>query len=411
MIQGGYCGLSNVYVKAKIVMPQALITPNVLRWARERAQFTPDGAAQKIKVRLDRLLAWEEGENHPTFRQAQNLAKAFHVPFGYLFLPSPPVEKLDIPDLRTVGGHTVPALNLEFIDLYHDILRKQEWFKEYQIQEGAKPLSFVGKFSITNNFREVANDIRQKLSVDNELRASSGSWEQFIGKFIEQAESTGILVMRNSIVGNNTHRHLSVDEFRGFAISDPIAPLIFVNSGDAKSAQIFTIAHELVHLWLGKSGISNPMLDRKKNKNQNQKIEAFCNKTAAELLVPEAQFLSDWNNNLSTQDNLDQLSKTYRVSQLVIARRAYDLNFLDHNEFQEFYITVLQQDRSKKVKQSQSKGGPSFYLTQKSRNGRLFSRVVVAAAFEGRLPLRDAGSLLGVKPGKLKKFANSLTGK
>lgn len=393
-------------------MPEALITPNVLKWARERARFTPDGAAQKVQVRPDRLLAWEEGENHPTFRQARNLAKAFHVPFGYLFLPSPPpLEELNIPDLRTIGGHAAPDLSLEFINLYHDILRKQEWFREYQVQEGATPLSFIGKYSIENDYKEVANDIRQELSVDNELRASTGSWEQFISKFIEQAETTGILVMRNSIVGNNTHRHLSVDEFRGFAISDPIAPLIFINSGDAKSAQIFTLAHELVHLWIGESGISNPMLGRKKNGNQNQKIEAFCNKTAAELLVPESQILSDWNDNLFARENLDQLSKKYCVSQLVIARRGYDLDLLNYNEFQEFYVTALQQDRGKKVKQSQSKGGPSFYLTQKSRNGQLFSRAVVATAFEGRLPLRDAGALLGIKPAKLKKFAISLTGK
>lgn len=392
-------------------MPEAFITPNMLRWARERAQLTPDSAAQKVHVRLDQVLAWEEGEFFPTFRQAQTLAKAFHVPFGYLFLPSPPVEKLDIPDLRTVGSQATPVLSLEFRNLYHEILRKQEWFKEFQTQEGAPPLSFIGKFSIKNNYKKVADDIARELSVDNELRTAVSNWEQFISKFIEQAEAAGILIMRNSIVGNDTHRHLSVDEFRGFAISDPIAPLIFINSGDAKSAQIFTLAHELAHLWIGASGISNPTMDRKRNGNQSQKIEAFCNKVAAELLVPEDQLLSDWNGHLSLQENIDQLSKKYRVSQLVIARRGYDLELLDYDEFQEFYIKALQLDKGKKEKQSLSAGGPSFYLTQKSRNGRLFSQAVIAATFEGRLPLRDAGSLLGVKPGKLTKFADSLAGK
>ena len=392
-------------------MPEALITPHVLKWARERAQYTPDGAAQKIHVRPDRLIAWEAGDVRPTFRQAQNLAKVFHVPFGYLFLPSPPDEKLAIPDLRTLGGHDDPDLSLEFVDLYHEILRKQEWFREYQIQEGAKALSFIGKFSIENDYKEVAKHIGLRLSIDTELRDSARNWEQFINKIVEQMEGVGILVMRNSIVGNNTHRHLSVEEFRGFAISDLIAPLVFVNSGDAKPAQIFTLAHELVHLWIGESGISNPMLGKKKTGNHSQRIETFCNKVAAELLVPESHFLSDWIDSLSVKDNLDLLPKKYRVSQLVIARRAYDLDLLSYEEFQEFYVTVLQQDRSKKIKQSKSAGGPNFYVTQKSRNGRLFSQAVIAAAFEGRLPLRDAGFLLGVKPGKLKKFANSFTGK
>ncbi len=392
-------------------MPEALITPNVLRWARERAQFTPGDAAQKVQVRQDRLLAWEEGEIHPTFRQAQKLAKVFHVPFGYFFLPSPPREELTIPDLRTVSGWVSTGFSLEFIDVYHDILRKQEWFREYRMQEGAKPLSFIGKYSTNSDHREVANDIRQKMSIDDELRASVRNWEQFIGKFVEQAEEANILIMRNSIVGNNTHRHLSVDEFRGFAISDPIAPLIFINSGDAKSAQTFTLAHELVHLWIGQSGVSNPMLGQKKNGDHNQKIESFCNKTAAEVLVPEAQFLTDWNENLSTQENLDQLSKIYRVSKLVIARRGYDLGRLTYDEFQEFYLDALRYDKRVKNKLSEGDGGPAPGLMQKLRNGKLFSQAVSTAAFEGTLSLRDAGALLGVKPGKLKKYADFLAGK
>jgi Zn-dependent peptidase ImmA (M78 family)/DNA-binding XRE family transcriptional regulator len=392
-------------------MPEALITPNVLRWARERAQFTADDAAHKVKVRPERLIAWEIGEIHPTFRQAQQLAKMFHVPFGYFFLPSPPREELDIPDLRTVGGRVTPDFSLDFIDVYHDVLRKQEWFREYRLQEGARPLPFIGKYSISNNYRKIAADIRQELSIDDELRASVRNWEQFIGKIIEQAEGAGILVMRNSIVGKNTHRPLSVDEFRGFAISDPVAPLIFINSRDAKSAQIFSLAHELVHLWIGQSGVSNPMLDQKKNGDHNQKIESFCNRTAAEVLVPEAGFLAEWKDNLTTQENIDQLSKKYRVSGLVIARRGYDLGHLSYDEFQEFYLDALHYDKRVKSKLSDSDGGPSPYVMQKIRNGKLFSRAVSTAALESTLSLRDAGSLLGLKPANLKKYADFLAGK
>ena len=333
------------------------------------------------------------------------------MPFGYFFLPSPPREELDIPDLRTVGGRVTPGFSLKFIDVYHDVLRKQEWFREYRLHEGARPLPFVGNYSISSNYKEVVADIRQELSIDDELRASVKNWEQFIGKIIEQAERAGILVMRNSIVGNNTHRHLSVDEFRGFAISDPVAPLIFINSGDAKSAQVFTLAHELVHLWIGQSGVSNPMLDQKKNGDHNQKIESFCNRTAAEVLVPEAGFLADWNENLSTQENIDRLSKLYRVSGLVIARRGYDLGRLTYDEFQEFYLDALHYDKSVKSKLADSDGGPGSYVMQKIRNGKLFSQAVSTAALEGTLSLRDGGALLGMKPGKLKKYADFLAGK
>ncbi len=392
-------------------MPEALITPDVLKWARKRAQFTPDGAAQKVQVRPERFIAWEEGNMYPTFRQAKKLAKAFHVPFGYFFLPAPPKEKIDIPDLRTVGGQVRPDFSLEFIDLYHDILRKQEWFREYRLQEGLRPLSFIGKFSVDSDCKEVANDIRQKLAIDDQLRTSSRNWEHFITRLIEQAEKTGILVFRNSIVGNNTHRPLSVDEFRGLAISDPIAPLIFINSRDAKSAQIFTLAHELAHLWIGESGVSNPVLKTKKNGNHDRKIESFCNKTAAELLVPEDEFLSDWDQELSTEDNITLLSKKYRVSTLVIARRGYDLDLLSYDEFREFYLDALHYDKRVKDRLSESDGGPGSFTMQKMRNGALFSRAVTTAAFEGRLPLRDGAALLGIKPAKLKKYADFLAGK
>lgn len=392
-------------------MPEALITPDVLRWARERARYSPDDAALKVQVRPERLTGWEIGESHPTFRQAQKLAKVFHVPFGYLFLPSPPREELAIPDLRTVGGKITPAFSLEFIDVYQDVLCKQEWFREYRLRQEARPLSFIGKYSVSSDYREVASDIRKKLSVDDGLRGSVRTWEQFIGKFVEQAEEAGIMIMRNSIVGNNTHRHLFVDEFRGFAISDPVAPLIFINSGDAKSAQIFTLAHELVHLWIGQSGVSNPMFDKKKNGDHTQRIETFCNRTAAEVLVPTTGFLADWNENILAQENLDQLSKKYRVSQLVIARRGYDLDCLTYDEFQEFYLRALRYDKQVKNKLSGKGGGPGPNLMQKLRNGKLFSQAVSTAAFEGTLSLRDAGALLGIKPAKLKKYANFLAGK
>ena len=391
-------------------MPEALITPHVLSWARKRAQFSTDAAAHRVKVRPEQFLAWEEGKKRPTFRQAKILAKAFHVPFGYFFLPAPPKQEPDIPDLRTVGNRTMPGFSPDFLDLYNDILRKQDWFREYRVQEGAQPLPFIGKYSATDDYRMVAEDIRQALSVD-EARSSARNWEQFITCLIEQAEDAGILVMRNSIVGSNTHRPLSVDEFRGFALSDPVAPLIFINSRDAKSAQIFTLAHELVHLWIGQSGVSNPLLNKEKKGKRGKKVESFCNRTAAEVLVPETQFLADWDNEIPAQDNIALLAQQYRVSQLVIARRGYDLNVLSYDVLQDFYRQAVQYDQKKKDKLAESAGGPKYETMRKFTNGKLFSQAVAAAALEGRLLLRDAGSLLGIKPASLKQYADFLTGK
>jgi len=390
-------------------MAEAIITPDVLKWARKRAEFSQDDAAQKVKVRPDRFIEWENGDSRPTFRQAQMLAQAFHIPFGYFFLPAPPPEEeLDLPDLRTIGGIDRNKFSINFIDHYFELLRKQEWIREYRLHNGFNELAFIAKYSFEDSHKVVAHDIQRELEIDTELRNTASNWENYISEFIEQAESAGILVMRSSIVGINTHRPLPVEEFRGLAICDKIAPLVFINSADAKSAQLFTLAHELAHLWLGQSGVSNPDLRAKKSGKTNNRSEAFCNRIAAELLVPEEHFLESWDETAKTAENLDLLTKVYRVSRLVIARRAYELDLIGYTEFQEFYLAALAFDRNKKNRQAKSSGGPSFYTTQKTRNGKLFSQSVIAATFSGKLPLRDAGRLLGVKPGSIRKYARKV---
>ncbi len=228
-------------------MTEALITPQLIEWARERCGLDKDTVAGKLKIKPDKLEAWERGKEHPTFRQAQSLAHKLHVPFGYLFLSKPLVEKLPLPDLRTVVG-TPPRLpSPDFSDLLNDVLRKQQWYREYQEREGARPVQFIDRFDLSSSPGIIATDIRRILDISDKVREKSKNWEQFLWEFIRRAENAGVLVLRSGIVGNNTLRKLNVEEFRGFAISDELAPVVFINAQDAKAAQIFTLAHELAH--------------------------------------------------------------------------------------------------------------------------------------------------------------------
>lgn len=385
-------------------MSQALVNPHLLRWARERAHLPLDVVAKRVGTRPESVSSWEVGDHKPTFKQAQNFAHAVHIPFGYLFLPEPPVETLPIPDLRTVGNSRLTAPTPEFRDLIADVLRKWNWYRDYLREQQQEPVAYVGAFTRNNRPEDVAANITETLRIDRELRESCRSWEEFLSRLIIRAEDAGVWVMRNGVVGNNTHRPLTVDEFRGFALCHPLAPLVFINGSDAKAAQIFTLAHELAHLWIGESGISNLSLVASADEVGND-IERFCNKVASQVLVPQESFLEAWQPTDDLSRNADLLARHFRVSTVVISRRAYDLGFISRDDHWNYY-------ESQKARWTRDDGdrggGGDFYRTLKVRNGARFSRAVLGSAFEGQLLYRDAAALLGVKVGNLDKFAAEL---
>ncbi len=372
-------------------MTEALVTPQLIRWARERYSLTKDAAAQKIDVKVDTLDAWEKGTAYPTLRQAQKLAHRFHVPFGFLFLSSPPIEKLPLPDLRTVGGAQHKPPSPDFIDLLNDVLRKQQWFREYQEYEGAEPIPFIGRFTLNDNAETIATDVRNVLNINEDMRQRAASWEDFLREFIRRTEQSGVLVLRSGVVENNSHRKLSVEEFRGFDISDNLAPLVFINGNDAKAAQIFTLAHELAHLWIGESGISNPDY-RQRSSQQSNHIERLCNYTAAEILLPKEEFLARWGENAKIATNLQTLATEYRVSRLVVLRQAYECGKVTSSEYWEYYQKEIAQQKSKS-----KEGGGNFYATLLARNSTTLTTSLISAMSEGRISYRDTARLLNIK--------------
>lgn len=378
---------------------EALITPRIVQWARERCNLNYEAVAQKVKVSADTIAAWEKGDVRPTIRQAQKLAQKLGIPFGYLYLSTPPVESLPLPDLRNVEGAPPHKPSPNFLDVLYDAFRKQDWFREYLQEEDAPKLKFVNSFK-PNGVKNIGQDVRDTLGIDDKLRQSCSSWEQFLTEFIRRAEQARILVLRSNIVGSSKSRLLDVNEFRGFAISDNLAPLIFINEADYKVAQIFTLAHELVHLWIGQSGISKPnyML---RSKEQNNVIEQFCDRAAAEILVPKDDFLNKWNHFYSLNRNLDRLARHYRVSQFVILRRAHEFDEINDDEFQIKYHQLLEKAKPKKPD-----GFRNYYSAVLSRNSPTLTSTLVLAASEGRALPTEAARLLNIGVIQLKAIEN-----
>ena len=388
-------------------MSEALISPSVLAWARHRRDLDAADLARKLSVKPEKVKAWESGDGLPTFRQAQRAADALYIPFGYLFLREPPAEKLPIPDLRTVGDKPPRDPSPDFLDLVNDVLTKQQWYREYREAEGADPLPFIGRYGVNDDAETIAADIRDALSIDDDTRRDAAGLDAFLRELILRSEGLGILVMRSGIVGNNTHRPLDVDEFRGFAISDDLAPLVFVNGRDAKAAQIFTLAHEMAHLWIGEGGVSNP--DYKlRSDEQGGDVERVSNRVAAETLVQSADFLARWRDDEPIKSNMRRLSRRYKVSNITALRHALNLELVAPKDYWTLYKEMAL--NAPPAKNNKRGGGGGTALNAISRNGRVFTRAVISSAAEGNLLLGEAARLLDVNVAGLPDISERLLG-
>ena len=373
---------------------RTLINPGIVDWAQARAGLTVDDLARKMGVRPDRLMRWKTGGEAMTFKQIKKLAEKTYTPLGYLFAEKPPVESLPVPDFRTFGDYSARAKpSVDLLDTIYGMQRRQNWFRDYLIEIGAAPLPFTQRDTRRQNVPEVAASIRELLQVEKNQGIAepfSGREAAMRGLLESVGDNTGILIMRNGVVGNNTHRPLNVKEFRGFALYDEYAPLIFVNGKDAKAAQIFTLAHELAHIYLGEGGVSN--LDFRTLDNAD-KAEKFCNAVAAELLVPVKPFLLRWEKGKAPRRQIAAIGKKLNVSNRLVARCARERRLMSHDEYWKFY--EAEEERFRNAPAPERAGG-NFYDTYFRRANRRFAAAVVVSALEGRLSYRDAHNLLGV---------------
>ncbi|MDZ4298299.1 MAG: ImmA/IrrE family metallo-endopeptidase [Moraxellaceae bacterium] len=374
----------------------AHINHRMLAWARERSGISASDFASKCGVSVERLYEWEAGTRPLTFNKAQLYAQKAYIPFGYLFLREPPLEQLPIPDLRTIGDHGVDRPSAELIDLIKLTLLRQQWYREHLNSEHANSCAVVGRASEHASVEWIVKDMRQQLDVSP--HPTRGNSDDYYRDLVKRIESVGVLVMRESYLGHHT-RMFKVEEFRGFAISDEFAPVIFVNHADAPGPRLFTLIHELCHIWLGVTGLSDG------NENTQRDSEKLCNAVAAEFLVPEAELRPIWHDNEDWKSNLAPLEAHFRVSKWVIARRALTLGFISLDQYRNFVAeqTALWRQREK------ANGAPSYFKLRNAQISTNFSKAILSQAFNGHLLLREAGQLLGVKPASIQKFANEVS--
>lgn len=358
----------------------------VLRWAAQRAHLHDD----ELTVRFHKWPLWLAGEAQPTLKQLEDFARLTHTAIGYFFLPEPPALTLPVPDFRTLRDKALSEPSSELLDTLYLCQQRQDWYRDYARIHGLSPLPFVGSALTKEAPEAVAQRMREALGLSSEERRRLPTWTDALRQLIAKAEDAGVMVMTSSIVGSNSHRKLEVDEFRGFALADDLAPLVFLNGSDSKAAQMFTLAHELAHLCLGTSGVSDTVAGQV----PNQHTERWCNQVAAELLMPLQDVKTAHRPEISILEEIQRLARKYKVSTLVALRRLFDAGFIDQSRLWLHY-----RDEQARIRglERRGSGGGDFYRTLGTRTSKRFARALISSTLEGQTLFQDAFRMLGVR--------------
>jgi Zn-dependent peptidase ImmA (M78 family) len=377
------------------------VNAHVLEWALDRSR-----RRESLERKFPKLSGWRDGDALPTFRQLQDFAKAAAVPFGYLLLQKPPAEQLPVANFRTVSAESGFGLSPELIDTIQAMQRRQVWMREYLIAEGHDRLPFVGSRRIDTEPAEIARNIRTVLGIDESWAANQPNWGEALRALIGKVENAGILVMSNGIVENNTHRKLDPQEFRGFVLVDDYAPLVFLNGVDGKAARMFTLAHELAHIWIGVSAAFD-LRDLQPADNDNERA---CNLIAAEFLVPSTVLAEFWPQVRGRDNSFQLLAKRFKVSEIVAARRLLDMGFIARAEFMKFY-RAWQDQEQRLAKKTGDDGGGDFYASQNIRIGNRFGDLLTRSVQAGTTLYTDAWRLTGLKKNTFQEYAQKIFGR
>ena len=354
------------------------VSQSVLSWALQRSGRT----FEKALTKFPKLGDWMDGSGQPTLHDLEKFAAYTHTSLGALIMPEPPDEALPIADMRTRESVAIerPSGNLlDTIDRYQQF---QDWYHDYALEQGAEKLPFLGSASTQDNPHMIARRVRELLRLDRVNATSPDQWQRDIVKALEDV---GALVMMSGIVGNNTYRPLSTDEFRGFSLYDDLAPLIFVNVADEPySAQNFTLLHEFAHLLLGHSALSGG--DRLLGGTGE---EAWCNRVAACVLLPD-EALTAFDDATTVQD-YRALARRFGVSAEVALHRLYGARRID----EERYGALLEAVRADYGGEKRRTRGGNYYNTLIARLGRPLATAIVTSTLEGRTGFTESFRMIG----------------
>ena len=376
----------------------ATLNTEVLEWAVARSGLSDE---QIIRA-FPKYRSWLDGTWKPTIKQLRDFARKTHVSVSELFASELPDYALQIADFRTVDDAPAQDPSPELFDTIDAMMGRQEWMRDYFLHEGYAPIDFVGSYTgaaLSEETRgRIVNGLHELLGLDESWAAPCKTVADALKTLKDRVEAAGISVVINGVVNDNTHRVLEIDEFRGFVLADDMAPIIFINGRDTKSAQIFTLVHELCHLSFAQTGVSNAPDDE----DSGIDMERFCNAVAADFLVPTDILASKVGDGAGdVYPALQAVMRACKVNFVVVARKAKDTGFIDDDTFFHLYRRY-KDDMLEATKPG--KGGGNYFLTKQYKLGSVFSEAVLTAVHSDYLSYRDAYDLTGMSAPSFKTY-------
>ncbi|MFN3066607.1 ImmA/IrrE family metallo-endopeptidase [Serratia sp. J2] len=381
--------------------------PEILKWARENSGLSLDEAAKKLNLKSSKqsgasiLSAYESGEKVPTNKKVGEIAKLYHRPLLTFYLSRPPVIQKKGEDYRTAIDSMPIEANGNVDAIVRDIFVRQSIVREALIDsDDAESKDYVGQLKGLPEVDVACSYIKKRFNIStSEFRIQLNAHDA-MGYLRKQVEDQGVFILLIGNLGSH-HSSVSTSYFRGFAIADNIAPFIVINDNDSKMAWSFTLLHELAHILIGETGISNSGIEHK--------IEKYCNDVASNILLP-AEDLST----VRIEDSSDfeeilgvihERSAFYNVSASLIAYRLFrdgKISFADWEKASSHFKELWLQSKVKKPDDKKSSG--TFYVTKRHKTGSALLKVVKNSILEGVITETKAGKVLGVSPGNVARM-------
>lgn len=381
---------------------KALVKPELLRWARNRAKVKLEDAAKAAHVTVERLQAWEHGgEDAPTLGQLRNLAAAYHFPLAVFYLPEPPKDFAPLRDFRRLRDAEEEPISANLAFHIRSAYDRRELALEMFQELQSEPTRFPLTASLSDDPEKVGRAIREFLKVDSESQRRAAGQGRAFDYWRRRLEESDVLVF----VVSGPHWSVDLKEMRGFAIAMPDLPVIVVNGRDySQGGKAFTLIHELCHVLLGESGISNGAGDDPALKPADRKVERFCDAVAAATLMPR-ELITAFDEAAGTgvrtwtNDELKPIAGALGVSRHALLLRFVSLKRASWDHYREWAEKFDEEARladEARAKDQKPAAIPRPVMLM-SWNGRSFTRLVLRTYYDDRITLNDVSSYLGAK--------------